>query len=97
MRILYARSKITFIRMDPLANDGAGTSDEVSGNNFFTMTDVKQVKVKKFNTTSRIVTGMVPEVTRALTPRNQFLGRPCGPVRAHVDRNLFKTGLVHCV
>ena len=33
------------------ANDGAGTSDEVSGNNFFTMTDVKQVKVKKFNTT----------------------------------------------
>ena len=33
------------------ANDGAGTSDEVSGNNFFTMTDVKQVKGKKFNTT----------------------------------------------
>ena len=33
------------------ANDGSGTSDEVSGNNFFTMTDVKQVKVKKFNTT----------------------------------------------
>ena len=33
------------------ANDGAGTSDEVSGNNFFTMTNVKQVKVKKFNTT----------------------------------------------
>ena len=32
-------------------NDGAETSDEVSGNNFFTMTDVKQVKVKKFNTT----------------------------------------------
>ena len=53
------------------ANDGAGAShDEVSGNNFFTMTDVKQVKVKKFNTTSRIVIGMVPEVTRALTPRN---------------------------
>ena len=33
------------------ANDGAGTSDEVSGNTFFTMTNVKQVKVKKFNTT----------------------------------------------
>ena len=33
-------------------NDGAGTSDEVSNNNFFTMTDVKQVKVKKLNTTS---------------------------------------------
>ena len=31
--------------------DGAGTFDEVSNNNFFTMTDVKQVKVKKFNTT----------------------------------------------
>ena len=31
-------------------NDGAGTSDEVS-NNFFTMTDVKQVRVKKFNAT----------------------------------------------
>ena len=31
-------------------NDSAGTSDEVSNNNF-TMTDVKQVKVKKFNTT----------------------------------------------
>ena len=28
-----------------------GTSDEVNNNNFFTMTDVKQVKVKKFNTT----------------------------------------------
>ena len=33
-------------------SDGAGTFDEVSNNNFFTMTDVKQVKVKKFNTTS---------------------------------------------
>ena len=32
-------------------NDGAGTSDEVSNDNFITMTDVKQVKVKKFNTT----------------------------------------------
>ena len=32
-------------------NDGEGTSDEVSNNNFFTMTDVKQVKVKKFKTT----------------------------------------------
>ena len=32
-------------------NDGEGTSDEVSNNNFFTMTDVKQVKLKKFNTT----------------------------------------------
>ena len=32
-------------------NDGARTFDEVSNNNFFTMTDVKQVKVKKFNTT----------------------------------------------
>ena len=31
-------------------NDGAGTFDEVSNNNFFTMTDVKQFKVKKFNT-----------------------------------------------
>ena len=31
-------------------NDGAGTFDELSNNNFFTMTDVKQVKVKKFNT-----------------------------------------------
>ena len=31
-------------------NDGAGTSDEVS-NNFFTMADVKQVRVKKFNAT----------------------------------------------
>ena len=31
-------------------NDGAGTSDEVS-NNFFTMADKKQVRVKKFNTT----------------------------------------------
>ena len=33
-------------------NDGAGTFDEVSNNNSFTMTDVKQVKIKKFNTTS---------------------------------------------
>ena len=32
-------------------NDGAGTFDKVSNNNFLTMTDVKQVKVKKFNTT----------------------------------------------
>ena len=32
-------------------DDGAGTSDEVSDNNFFTMTGVKQVKVKKFSTT----------------------------------------------
>ena len=32
-------------------DDGAGTSDEVSDNDFFTMTGVKQVKVKKFNTT----------------------------------------------
>ena len=31
--------------------DGAGTFADVSGNNFFTMTNVKQVKVKKFNTT----------------------------------------------
>ena len=32
-------------------DDGAGTSDKVSDNNFFTMTGVKQVEVKKFNTT----------------------------------------------
>ena len=32
-------------------NDGEEKSDEVSDNNFFTVTDVKQVKVKKFNTT----------------------------------------------
>ena len=32
-------------------DDGAGTSDEVSDNDFFTMAGVKQVKVKKFNTT----------------------------------------------
>ena len=32
-------------------NDGEGTSDEVSDNNFFTVTAVKQVKVKEFNTT----------------------------------------------
>ena len=31
-------------------NDGAGTSDEVSGNNVFTMTDAKQVTVKNFST-----------------------------------------------
>ena len=67
MWILYPRSKTTFIstfthpflqvccgqkRSIDEANDGAGTSDEVTGNNFFTMTDVKEVKVKKFNTTS---------------------------------------------
>ena len=32
-------------------NEGAGTTDEVSGNNVFTMTDVKQVNVKNFSTT----------------------------------------------
>ena len=32
-------------------NNGAGTSDEVSDNNFSSMTDVKQAKVKKFSTT----------------------------------------------
>ena len=31
-------------------NDGAGTSDEVSGNNVFTMTHAKQVTVKNFST-----------------------------------------------
>ena len=32
-------------------NDGEEKSDEVSDNNFFIVTDVKQVKVKKFSTT----------------------------------------------
>ena len=37
--------------IDEVNNDGAGPSDEVSDTEFFTVTNVKQVQVKKFRTT----------------------------------------------